>query len=192
MKKSKNKQLDIDDLLHDEETVDMETGLISEGKLNEVKEIRTLRKNGTLRIQHDFSNCPSMAEQHTGHLTDINYLMAKYKPDEIAAFIAARSTRPEITGHDFSQELSFQDAHNVVYNARKLFFELTPEVRANWQSPLEFIKFIDNPANAEKMVKLGLIKPKQIENLTKTPTENAATMPAPTTPTQEKETGKAK
>lgn len=136
------------------------------GKLNEVIFNETRRENGSLRIQQDFSNCPTMTEQHTAHLTDINYLVERYRPDEFAAYLAARSQhRTEILGHDFSKEPSLQDAKNVVYQSRKHFEELPEDVRIQFRSHLEFMKFIDNPDNAEKMVKMGILTKKQIENI---------------------------
>lgn len=79
--------------------------IVKQGKLNEVIIVRTTRPDGSIREQQDFEFCPSMAEQHTAHLTDINYLIEKYKPDELAAYLAARTQyRQEIVGHDFSQE----------------------------------------------------------------------------------------
>lgn len=156
-----------------------EKEVIAEGKLNEVIRIVTKRKNGTLRIQQDFQFCPTMAEQHTAHLTDINYLIERYKPDELAAYIAAREEyRQEIIGHDFSQEPNLQEAKNITYQLKKNFEELPEEVRSNFKNHVEFLKFIDNPANQEKMLKLGL--------MTKTEIAKNTTDPTPT-PTKEKE-----
>lgn len=180
--------MDIDDFLK-EENVDKTTGEIRPGPgevhyhadgrvfdyedlspgLNDVVIIHKRRVDGSLDIKYDYSYCPSLTEQHTAHLTDINYLMERYQPDEVAAFIAARSTRPEITDHDFSLEPSLQEAKNVVYNAKKIFQSLDENLQMQFRSPLEFVKFIDNPANAEKMVKLGLVKAKQVENLKANP-----------------------
>lgn len=172
----KQKQMDIDEILN------KETGVIAEGKLNEVIVKRTTRPNGTLRIQHDYSFCPTMAEQHTAYLTDINYLMKKYQPDELAQFIAARAHRPEIIGHDFSVEPDLQNAKNIVYNARQMYFNLPEDVQRNFKNPLEFIKFIDNPANAEKMIQLGLVKKRDVENISKDPNP-----PPPATPNANKD-----
>nr|QJB20940.1 MAG: internal scaffolding protein [Microvirus sp.] len=144
----------------------LEIEVVESAKLNEVIIHETRRPDGSLRVQQDFSYCPSLAEQHLAHMTDLNHLIAKYKPDELAAYIAARSQyRREIIGHDFSVELSLQDAHNAVYAAKKIFQELPEEVKNNFRSTLDFIKFIDNPANAEKMVKLGLISKKQVDSM---------------------------
>lgn len=134
------------------------------GKLNEIKTVVEIRPNGSRRIRHYYDNCPSMAEQHTAHMTDLNYLIAKYKPDELAAYIAARNSyRQEILGHDFSQEPDLQAANNIVYRSKKEFEKLPDEVRQSFKNHLEFLKFIDNPANAEKMVKLGILTPRQVE-----------------------------
>lgn len=149
------------------EAFDEVTGeILPKEELNVVKEVLTYRPNGSVRIQQDFSNCPSLAEQHSAHLTDINYLIKRYKPDELAAYMAARAAyRSEILGHDFSLEYDLQTAKNVVARSRQEFEDLDPEVRKNFTSHLEFLKFIDNPANAEKMVKLGILTPRQVENL---------------------------
>lgn len=145
-------------------------------KLNEVIMVETIRKDGSRRIQQDFSNCPTLTEQHTAHLTDINYLIQKYKPDELAAFMAAKAAqRQEILGHDFSQEPSLQDAKNIVYRSKKEFEELDPGIRDNFKNHVEFLKFIDNPQNQEKMIKLGLLKPKQIQTLLEPVTPQGAT-----------------
>lgn len=165
--------MDINEILEPGESMNKRTGeIIPEGKLNEVIVIRTQRENGSWDIAQDFSNCPSMAEQHTAHLTDVNYLMAKYTPDELSQFIAARAQyRQEIIGHDFSKEPSLQEAKNHVYNARKIFESMDETIQNQFKSPLEFFKFIDNPANAEKMVKLGLVKANEIKSLNSTPPE---------------------
>lgn len=186
----KQKQLDIDDYLNQEETVNMSTGEITnKNQLNKVIEKVTVRKNGTLRIQQDFTNCPTLAEQHTAHLTDINYLIKKYKPDELGAYMAARNEyRQEILGHDFSQEPSLQEARNIVYRSQQEFLSLDPEIRDSFKNHVEFLKFIDNPANAEKMLKMGILTKKQVENLQSLEPVNTPT-PTPT-PTQEKEKAK--
>lgn len=140
----------------------------TEHKLNDVIYIETKRPNGSIRIQQDFQFCPTMTEQHTGHLTDINYLMEKFKPDEIAAYIHAKNQhRMMIEGHDFASEPDLQDAKNINYRLRQSYLNLPDDVKNHFQNHLEFLKFIDNPANQDKMLKLGLMTKKQIaENTT--------------------------
>jgi len=137
--------------------------IVFEGKLNVVNEVYTKRPNGTLRIQTDYTACPTLAEQHTAHLSDLNYLIQKYRPDELGAYIAARSARQqEIIGHDFSQEPNLQEARNITYQLRQNFEALPDEIKNNFRNHVEFLKFIDNPANQEKMLKLGLMTKKEI------------------------------
>nr|QJB20154.1 MAG: internal scaffolding protein [Microvirus sp.] len=143
-----------------------ETELQGLGKLNQVIIKETIRPDGSRRIQQDFSNCPSLAEQHTAHLSDINYLMKKYKPDELASYLAARNQwRQEILGHDFSQEPDMQEAMNAVVRSKQEFNSLPEELRSQFQNHLEFLKFIDNPQNAEKLVKLGILSQNKIDKI---------------------------
>ena len=166
------------------EHVNKQTGEITQHKLNEVITIITKRKNGTTRYQQDFQNCPTLTEQHTAHLTDINYLIEKFKPDELAAYMAARAQqRTEIIEHDFSQEPSLMEAKNIVYRSQQEFEGLDPEIKQSFKNHVEFLKFIDNPANAEKMLKLGILTKKQISTLS-APTAPTPSIPlTPTTPT---------
>lgn len=137
--------------------------VVESARLNEVITVVTKRPNKTVRIQQDFQYCPTMAEQHTSHLSDINYLMKRYQPDELAQYIAARNQyRQEILGHDFSQEPDLTHAKNIVYELRQRYENLPDDVRSHFKNHVEFLKFIDNPANQEKMIKLGLMTKKEI------------------------------
>lgn len=149
--------------------------IISEGKLNEIIEKTRIRENGSLEISWDYSNCPTLTEQHTAHLSDLNYLIEKFKPDELSAYLAARSQyRHEILGHDFSIEPNYQEAQNMIYASKKAFLDLPDDIRTHFKNHLEFLKFIDNPDNKEKMIKMGILKEKQIQDITQ---------PTPITPT---------
>lgn len=169
------------------EITNQSTGEITEypiAKLNQVIVRSEKRSNGTIRRRLDFSFCPTLAEQHTAHLSDLNYLIEKYKPDELAAYLAARSQhKREILGHDFSTEPSLQNGMNAIYESKKAFENLDPELKKQFKNHVEFLKYIDVPQNQEKLVKLGLLKPKQIKTLNM---ETEATTSAPkTTTTQE-------
>lgn len=176
--KVKNNKVIAQELL---EEYNNENAVIQEGVLNQIIYIETRRANGSLRRQQDYQFCPTLTEQHTAHLTDINYLIATHKPDELAAYIAAKNQhRQELIGHDFSAEPSLQDARNITYQLKKSFDELDPEVKNNFKNHVEFLKFIDNPANQDKMLKLGLMTKREIQKNTTTATtttqeEKAAT-----------------
>lgn len=126
----------------------------------------TRRPDGSLDVSEDYTYCPSMAEQHTGHLTDINWLIERFKPDELAQYMAAKyGHKREIRGHDFSQEPDLAAAMSERYRLHSAFSELPDKVRGQFKNVTEFLKFIDNPANADRMVELGLLKKKQIEDI---------------------------
>lgn len=189
MKVKQEKNLNLD------HNVNLETGEILEpqGTLGEVIRVEGYRKNGRYRYALDFSNCPTMAEQHTAQLTDINYLMEKYKPDELAAYLAARNLhRQEIVNHDFSQEPNLQEAKNAIYYSRQEFEKLPDEIKHQFKSHLEFLKFIDNPDNQEKMIRLGLMKPKQIEKIVIADTDSTLPPTQTQTTQEDKDTAKGK
>lgn len=148
------------------ESVNKTTGEIIDTSLfNKIIVIEKRRPDGTLEISQDFQNCPSMAEQDTGHLSDVNYLVNTYQPDQLDAYLAHRaSLRPAITGHDFSKEPDLTHAKNIAYNLKKSFDELDEDIKINFKNHVEFLKFIDNPQNAEKMLKLGLMTKREIQN----------------------------
>lgn len=132
-----------------------------------------VRENGTVAVEIDYQYCPSLTEQHTAHLTDINYLMETYQPDEVANYILARSQyRREIQNHDFSVEPSLQESMNIAYKLSQDFEQLPDIVKHRFRTPLDYIKFIDNPKNAELMLAMGLLTPQQIQQTQNPTTEN--------------------
>lgn len=166
----KQKQMDIDEILNQEE-INMETGEITQkvyedksGKLGKVIITESKRKDGSVRITEDYSNCPSMTEQH-GALT-VQQLVDRYKPDELAAYLAAKeASRQPIFGLDFTQEPDLQAALNTKYHYQKYFNGLAPQIKGMFRTPLEFLKFMDNPANAEKMVEFGIFKKAEVKEI---------------------------
>lgn len=151
---------------------------LSESDFNKMIVVETIRPNGSVRIQYDYSNCVSLTEQHTSHLSDINYLMEKMKPDELANYIATRNQhRREITGYDFSAEPSLQSAMNSVYAAKSVFSGLKPEIQNQFRNALEFFKFVDNESNKERLISLGILTPIQAESLTAQPVEPSPIQP---------------
>lgn len=135
-------------------------------KLDVMTYTETRRKDGSLRVQFGFENCVSLTEQHGARDTDINFLMKKYAPDELALYIAARNShRQMLPDHDYSTELSMQDAMNHVHISRQAFQNLPDDIRRRFGSHVEFLKFIDNPQNEEKMVRMGVLTQEMINTI---------------------------
>nr|QJB20966.1 MAG: internal scaffolding protein [Microvirus sp.] len=111
------------------------------------------------RIIHDYSGTISRTDQHTAHANDLNQLVKRYTIDELSMYVATKNMgRQPITGHDFSIEPSKQDAMNEVKRLKDAFELLPTEVKQQFQGPLDFIKFVDDPKNMQRMIDMGLMK----------------------------------
>ena len=97
-------------------------------------------------------------------MTDLNYLIAKFKPDELAAYMAARNSyRQEILDHDFSMEPELADAKAMVNAARRVMQMLPADVLQQFHSPLDFLRYLDNPQNQEALIKAGILTRRDIQ-----------------------------
>ena len=138
--------------------------IVKEGRFNEVIVIEERRPDGSLRVAYDFEFCPSLTDQTQAHMSDLNYLIAKFKPDELSAYMAARNSyRQEILGHDFSMEPELADAKAMVNAARNVMQMLPAEVLQQFHSPLDFLRYLDNPQNQEALIKAGILTRKDIK-----------------------------
>lgn len=113
------------------------------------------------RIITDYTNTVSRTDQHTLYANDLNELVKRYTVDELSMYIATKSIgKTPITGHDFSSEPSKQDAMNEVKRLKDAFEQLPTEVKQQFSGPLDFIKFVDDPKNMQRMISLGLMTEK--------------------------------
>jgi len=125
-------------------------------------------KPGEYRIQQDFSDVPSHADQSQIHENNIAMMVEKYKPDELAAYLAAKNlNRQPIEDHDFSQEPELMHAMNSAYQIQKQFDELPDTLKNFFKKPAKFLEFCENPKNRAQVEKWGLAKksPELIEAL---------------------------
>lgn len=126
-------------------------------------------KRKTPRIIQDFSETVSLTDQHTASMNDLNYLVQRYTPDELTNYLIAKGrSHPPIQGHDFSKEPSLQDAMNEVIRIKKIYNDLPQEIQAQFKNPLDFVKFVDNPQNAQRLVKMGLLQTEELPQQTTT------------------------
>lgn len=112
----------------------------------------------TPQVSQDFSEVASLTDQHSIHTNDLNVLVARYTPDELTNYLLAKQTRRPIEGHDFSKEPSYQDALNEVNRIKKVFLDLPHEVQSQFKSPMDFVKFVDNPHNVDRLVEMKLLE----------------------------------
>jgi len=108
------------------------------------------------RVQLDCSVTPSLTKQSFKDECDINNILKKYRNTGLITHV---QTARQGYG-DFSSITDYQSAMNAVLAAQEAFLELPAEIRERFgNDPMTFVQFIDNPANVNAAVELGL-KPK--------------------------------
>lgn len=107
-----------------------------------------------LRIQQRFA-ANGRTKQSFKAECDINNIMARYLKTGVLEHV--RSTVGQyldVTGADF------QAAQELVAGAKSMFHMLPSDIRTRFENnPAEFLKFMENPKNAEEARELGLLPP---------------------------------
>lgn len=106
----------------------------------------------------DCSGDISLVQQHAKDECDINKIVEKHQRTGV---LPVNQQQP-VYG-DFSSPVEFQEAMNIVNTAKAAFESLDAKVRKQFDNnPAEFLAFVDDPANAEELVKMGLREPKPV------------------------------
>ena len=97
-----------------------------------------------------------LTEQNHKDETDINKIVRKYnKTGLIDHLNQFEKQYGDMTGYDY------QDAMNTVAAANTMFEGLPSAIRNKFDNdPSKFINFVDDEANADKLVEMGLANPK--------------------------------
>ena len=97
-----------------------------------------------------------LTEQNHKDETDINNIVRKYnKTGLIDHLNQFEKQYGDMTGYDY------QEAMNTVAAANTMFEGLPSSIRNKFDNdPAKFINFVDDEANADKLVEMGLAKPK--------------------------------
>lgn len=114
------------------------------------------------------NNEESMTQQSDKDDADINVIVSRFhKTGQMP-----QVQRPAMYG-DFTDALDFRACQEHLHTANQSFAELPAKIRKRFHNdPAEFIEFMNDPDNAEEMIKLGLAtKPKKDEH---TPAPNPA------------------
>lgn len=106
----------------------------------------------------DCSVEPSMTKQEFKDESDINNIMARFERTGVDTFASANEQR-----YGDATSVDFQHAMNIVIQAESMFAEMPAPLRKRFDNdPAEFLRFIDNPANVEESIKLGLRRPPEV------------------------------
>lgn len=108
------------------------------------------------RVQKVFSK-PSKTKQSFKDECDINKIMKRFKKIMGAEYLNRYQGYVGGEFGDFSMVGDYRSAIEQVNRAKEVFGALPSKVRARFSNdPAEFLDFVQNPANADEMVSLGL------------------------------------
>ncbi|AZL82810.1 internal scaffolding protein [Apis mellifera associated microvirus 8] len=96
---------------------------------------------------------PSLTVQSERDDTDINVIVDRYQK---TGLLPANLATPQ-WGVDVSDAPSYQQAVQVVIDAERMFGSLDAKIRKEFDNdPAKFLAFVDDPANADKLIEMGL------------------------------------
>lgn len=116
----------------------------------------------------------SLTRQSHKKECDINFIMSKFQKTGVIQHVKEYGEHyTDVT------PTSFHDAMNTVVQAQAMFDELPSSIRSEFKNDTaEFLDFVQNPENKEKMVEMGLVKPERPEKAAEPPATPPATPPA--------------
>lgn len=104
------------------------------------------------RVRVDASK-DGRTQQHLRNECDINQIMERHR---VTGMVTHVNNNQPIYG-DFSNLGDYQDALNTMLRAEQAFMTLDAKIRRKFANdPQELIDFLDNPANDEEAIELGL------------------------------------
>jgi len=108
---------------------------------------------------------------------DINRIMSRYQNTGVMEFLNKREAR-----YADVSALDYQEACNLVAGANSMFHGLPSALRARFDNePAQLLAFLDNPANLQEAIALGLVNPPPVGS----PVEPSAEPAAPQQPAPE-------
>lgn len=95
----------------------------------------------------------SLTQQHMAAETDINNMINRYRKGGTINL----NSKPATWG--VAQSEDFQTMQNMVTDMHTKFNNLPARLRSKFQnSPYQFLRWLENPENAEKAIQLGLVE----------------------------------
>lgn len=126
----------------------------SDGVVRDVPLTAGIWRGGRFRVTSDPKGT-SMTKQEFVDECDINNIMAQYQKTGMVNHVSRFQGRYE----DVTGAVPFHEAQNIVLAATDAFMSVPSSVRAEFDNdPGAFLAFVNDPANAEKMRKMGLLK----------------------------------
>jgi phage internal scaffolding protein len=119
----------------------------------------------------------SLTQQHFAHEADVRNIIKQYDKTGLIANVQKGVAQYG----DYSEVNEYREALDLVNNANASFAELPAELREMFQNNAgNFLEFVTNPENNEKMIELGLKEAPYVQEEQPNQAENkAAEPPAP-------------
>jgi len=115
------------------------------------------KKTGRVRVQ-SHNILPTKTQQNFKDECDINNIMAQYSKTGQFTHVTSRQGQYA----DFSSITDYQEMLDTVRYADQAFMTLPAQVRARFgNDPGKLLAFVQDDANYDEGVKLGLVQPKQ-------------------------------
>lgn len=109
---------------------------------------------GRVRVLQEVGEEPSRTKQAFRDECDVNNILSRYRRTGLIDYKNVYSAQ-----YGDIPAMDFQQAQNLVLRARKMYDDLPSTVRREFASPYDFLDFVQNPANGDRMVELGLRNP---------------------------------
>lgn len=99
----------------------------------------------------------SLTNQSDKKSCDVNFILERYQKTGVLDHVARYNGNYK----DCSGAVDYHTAMNIIQQADEAFMTLPSTLRARFENdPALFIEFVNNPANFDEMVSLGLAKSK--------------------------------
>lgn len=87
--------------------------------------------------------------------------LANQNPAYLNAFNSGLEDREPQYG-ECPSPLDYQDALEIIARGEEAFYDLPPEVRVKFSNPVEFLTWLEDPANYDEAEKLGLLDSEKV------------------------------
>lgn len=87
--------------------------------------------------------------------------LANQNPAYLNSFYSGLEDREPQYG-ECPSPLDYQDALEIIARGEEAFYDLPPEVRVKFSNPVEFLTWLEDPANYDEANELGLLDPEKV------------------------------
>lgn len=114
------------------------------------------------RVKPTLKTGPSQVQSHHAYEADINQIMARHARNPFQPIGTGQPRREMVYMDMVGRPADYAAAHAMVTDGINAFARLPSNVRSRFlNSPLEALRFVDNPANLPEARKMGLARPEE-------------------------------